>query len=369
MHEKIRVLQVFGQMNVGGAETMIMNIYYNIDRSRLQFDFVVHTEEKCYFDNKIMSMGGMIYHIPRYNGKNHFQYIKIWKNFFKKHPEYKIIHGHIRSTAAIYLKIAKNFGLITISHSHSTSYGYGLSAFVKNIFKYPIKYIADYLFACSESAGRWLYGEKALKSDKFYIIKNAIDLDKFIFNEKIRIKKRKELKIDDKNVIGHVGRFHPVKNHRFLIDIFKEINKKNKNSVLLLIGDGDLKKSIKTKVDKLGIADNVIFMGFRSDLSELYQAMDVFLFTSHYEGLPVVLIEAQAAGLPCIINDTIPAETKITELITVCELKKSPLYYAESVLKHFKNKKRINTIEILKLKGYDVKDSSKWLQEFYLGIA
>lgn len=324
MNKPIRILHVFGRLNRGGAEMMIMTLYRNIDRTKVQFDFIVHANEKCAFEDEVRFLGGNIYKVPRYNGKNHFQYKKAWNEFFQNHPEYKIIHGHIRSTASIYLKIAKKLGLITIAHSHNTSSGGGFSAVVKNILQYPIRSIADYLFACSRAAGEWLYGKRACKGDNFFILNNAIDTEKFIFNEETRLKKRKELQIEDKFVIGHVGRFHPQKNHYFLIDIFKEIYNINKNSVLLLIGDGDLKKSIQEKVEDLGLSNNVVFTGVRPNVPELLQAMDVFLFPSLYEGLPVALIEAQAAGLPCIVSDKITTDTKITDLISFVPLTKLP---------------------------------------------
>src|SRR5690625_2672586 len=152
MQKPNRILHVFGGMGRGGAETMVMNLYRKIDRSKIQFDFIVHTQNKCDFDDEIELLGGRIYRVPRYNGKNHFQYKRAWHKFLMNHPEYKIIHGHVRSTASIYLKIANSYGLITISHSHNTSSGKGFSAIVKNIFQYKIRYIADYLFACSQTA-------------------------------------------------------------------------------------------------------------------------------------------------------------------------------------------------------------------------
>jgi len=180
MSQPIRVLQVFAQMNRHGSESMIMSMYRNIDRSKVQFDFIVHTTDKCDYDEEIESLGGRIYSIPRYTGTNHFLYKKAWHNFLKQHSDYKIIHGHIRSTASIYLKIAKKYGLITIAHSHNTSSGAGFSAIVKNIYQYPIRYIVDYLFACSKSAGTWLFGERACRKDNFFILNNAIDTKKFI---------------------------------------------------------------------------------------------------------------------------------------------------------------------------------------------
>jgi len=365
MTEPIRVLQVFAKLNRGGSETMIMNLYRHIDRSKVQFDFVVHTEEKCAFDDEIEQLGGRIFRVPRYTGNNHFAYKKAWYGFFANHPEYKIIHGHVRSTASIYLWIAKKFRIITIAHSHNTSSGNGLSAVVKNIFQYPIRYIADHLFACSLPAGRWLFGDKALSKEKFKIVKNAIDTEKFIFNEETRNEKRDELRINGKFVIGHVGRFHPQKNHDFLIDLFKKIHNRNRNAVLLLVGDGELRKSIKGKVDKLELSDNVIFTGIRSDVPELFQAMDIFLFPSNYEGLGIVVVEAQASGLPCIVADTIPKEAIVSANVKSISLKDDIISWAESVLQYSSGYNRRNLYNMIVESGYDIKSTAIYLEDFY----
>lgn len=366
MTEPIRVLQVFAQMNRGGAETMIMNFYRNIDRSKVQFDFVVHTNEKCSYDDEIKALGGNIYRIKSYDGKNHFDYKKSWSIFFKNNPQYKIIHGHMRSTASIYLKIAKKNNLKTIAHSHNTSSGNGLSALAKNILQYPIRYISDYFFACSMTAGEWLFGEKVCQNKNFYLVKNAIDSEQFIFDEEIRLSKRKEFNINDKFVIGHVGRFHPQKNHEFLIDIFKDVHINNKNAILLLIGDGEQKIKIKDKVDKYNLSDFVIFAGLRDDIPDLLQAMDIFLMPSFFEGLPVTLMEAQASGLNCMVSDTITNDVKITDLITFVSLKKSSKYWAEYIMSNLAYYTRRKTHNEIRNAGYDVKKNVRWLEEFYL---
>lgn len=367
MREPMRVLHVFGGMGRGGAETMVMNLYRNIDRTKMQFDFIVHTRDKCAYDDEIMALGGRIYRVPRYKGKNHLQYKKAWNSFFKEHPEYKIIHGHVRSTASIYLKIAKKHGLATIAHSHSTSSGTGFSAIVKNILQYQIRYIADYLFACSESAGIWLFGKKACKGDNYYILNNAIDTQKFIYNEKKRMEKRKEFQLEDKFVIGHVGRFYGAKNHNFLIDIFKAIHDRNNNAVLMLVGDGELRQSIEKKVNDLGLNNKVIFTGVRSDIPDILQSMDVFLFPSLYEGLPVTLIEAQATGLSCIISDTITSEVCITPYIKPVSLSKTANEWADIVISSGKID-RIDTSHYIKENGFDIQETVKKLTMFYENI-
>jgi glycosyltransferase involved in cell wall biosynthesis len=367
MAEPIRVLQVFAQMNRGGAETMIMNFYRNVDRSKIQFDFIVHSQEECDYDMEIQSLGGKIFRIPRYTGKNHFRYNVEWHNFFKEHPEYKIIHGHLRSTASIYLKIAKKYGVKTIAHSHSTSSGNGISAIVKNILQYPIRYIADYLFSCSKVAGEWLFGKKATRQHNFVVVSNAIETSKFAYNEDLRIKKRIELHLENKFVVGHIGRFITAKNHIFLLNIFKEIYDINPNAILLLIGDGELKRLIEKKVSELGLNNSVVFTGVRSDIPGLLQAMDVFLFPSLYEGLPVTLIEAQASGLKIVASNTLTEEVAITDLITFCSLKTDPRDWANCALddNFDSNNRHINFTKV-KRSNYDIEENAKWLQNFYL---
>lgn len=349
-------------MNRGGAETMIMNLYRNIDRSMIQFDFIVHTEEKCAFDDEIKELGGKIFRMPTYMGKNHIYYKKCWNKFFDNHRNYKIIHGHVRSTAAIYLKIAKKHGLVTIVHSHSTSSGKGVLAYLKNIMQYPIRYIAEHFFACSKEAGQWLFGNKV----NFHILNNAIETKKFALNNDVRNNKRKKLQLEDKFVIGHIGRFNAVKNHDFLIDIFHNVYKKNKKAVLVMVGDGALRQSIKEKVKYLGIENNVIFTGVRSDIPKLLQTMDIFVLPSLYEGLPVTLIEAQTSGLPCIISSVVTEKVNISGLVEFISLKDSKEHWAEVILKYQSGFIREDAYKKVKKAGYDIKENAKWLESFYL---
>jgi glycosyltransferase involved in cell wall biosynthesis len=358
-------------MNRGGAETMIMNLYRHIDRSKVQFDFVVHTEDKCAFDDEITQLGGRIYRIPRYNGKNHFIYTKAWRVFLIKHSEFKIIHGHLRTTASLYLNIAKKFGLITIAHSHSTaSRGNRINRLVKAIMQIPIKYTADYMFACSYEAGRWLFGDRVINNHKFRIFKNAIELNKFQYNLKTRNYIRNILNINDKLVVGHVGSFSTPKNHSFLLDIFFELQKYNEDSILLLIGDGELRANIEIKARKLDIKDKVIFIGSVPDVNDYIQAMDVFVFPSIFEGLGISLIEAQAANLPCVISDCIPSEVIVTNLIETVSLDAPPNLWVEKINKTINSNVRDHkNYAQLAEKGYCVLDTAKELEKFYLIIS
>ena len=365
MERPIRILHVLGALDRHGAETMIMNIYRNIDRSKIQFDFIIHTNEKCDYNDEINKLGGKIYSVPRYAGINHFKYKKAWADFFNIHPEYRIIHGHMRSTAAIYLKIAKKHGLITIAHSHSTaSRGNKAVQLVKNMMHLPIRYTADYLFACSAEAGKWLFGKKAIKKDNYKIIKNAIDVEEYLFNETKRKEMRKALGIEDKFVVGHAGSFTYPKNHKFLIDVFCQVEMQNKNSVLLFAGDGELRPQIEKRISSLGIKNKVILTGVVSNVNDYMQAMDVFVFPSIWEGLPVTIVEAQASGLPCIISDKITNEVCITPYIKSVPLTKSANIWADIIISS-KKVDRSDTKHYIEKSGFDIRDSMEKLTAFY----
>jgi len=361
MNKPIRILQVLAGMNRGGSETFIMNVYRKLDKTKVQFDFILFREEECDYNEEIRKLGGKIYWIPRYNGRNHVLFKNAWRSFFKEHPEYKIIHGHVRSTASIYLRIANNYGLTTIAHSHNTSSGKGLDAVVKNILQYPIRFIANHRFACSKKAGIWLFGKKV----PFTVLNNAIDTKSFIFNKQKRESKRKELNLQNKLVIGHVGRFHMQKNHDFLIDIFNEVLNKRDDVVLLLVGDGELRFSIERKIEDLKLNHSIILAGIQSDISEMLQAMDVFVFPSLFEGLGIVVVEAQASGMPCVIADTIPEEAYVTELIEKLSLKDSTTKWANKIIEVSGSKRKDTHKEIIK-SGYDIKETTAWLEKFYI---
>lgn len=343
-----------------------MNIYRNIDRSSLQFDFVVHTKQKGAFDDEIYAMGGRIFSVPRYQVYNHLAYKKAWRRLFKDHGrEWKFVHGHVFTTASIYLRIAKQFGLSTVAHSHSTSSGSGLNALIKDILQRPLKEnnIADYRYACSKEAGSWLFGEDL---SGVTILKNAVNAHKFAYNQTVRDQVRKDLDIDQFLVMGHVGTFYEPKNHMFLIDVFQEVHLKNSNALLMLVGRGHLEKQVRDKVKDLGLEDRVRFMGVRADVAELLQAMDLFVLPSLFEGLPLTIIEAQAAGLPCFVSDTITDEVRITDLVRFISLQVSAEQWAKMIHASLRSFTRRNTCFDIINSGYDVQSTARSLQDFYL---
>lgn len=359
---KIRVLQMIGSLDVGGSQIMIMNIYRNINRKLVQFDFVIDRDEESFFKEEILRLGGKIYKLPKFNGKNFFDVTKAWDNFLNKHKEYKIIHSHVRSYASIYLPIAKNHGLKTIIHSHSTSNGSGFASAVKKVMQFPLRYIADYFFACGKDAGQWLFG----RNTKFKILNNAIDTNVYKFDMAKRLEIRKSLGIsDDTFVVGNVGRFMEVKNHSFLIDIFAELSK-HKKAKMLLVGDGELRSEIEDKIKRLNLTDKVILTGFVDNVQDYLQAMDVFVFPSVYEGLGIVAVEAQATGLPVVCSDVVPKESKITSIIKYIPLDKPVSFWEKCILKCTDGYERKDTTDKIKKAGYDIHQTAQWLENFYI---
>lgn len=363
MKYPIRVLQVVTYMGRGGLETMLMNYYRHIDHSKVQFDFLTHREFDGNYDKEIKELGGNVYHLSNLNPLS-TSYKKSLNNFFKNNSEYKIVHSHLDCMAGIPLKYAKlNNVPIRIAHAHNSNQTKDLKYPLKLFYKRNIKKNANYLFACGDEAGKWMFN-----TDNFKVLNNAIDAKDYTFNINIRNDKRKEFGIsDDSILVGHVGRFFPQKNHDFLIDIFNQFHKDHPNSYLMLVGEGELKTSIQDKVNTLGLEDYVILTGLRSDVNDLLQAMDVFLFPSLYEGLPVSIIEAQAAGLPCLISDKVPIECKKTDLVYQLNLEDSFNVWSDKIfeLSHIT---RRDTYEEIKQSGFDIVENAKWLENFYVEL-
>lgn len=357
----IRVLHVVTYMGRGGLETMLMNYYRHIDRSKVQFDFLVHREFEADYDEEIKSLGGRIYHVSRLVPWSR-RYKAELRRFFRTHPEYKIVHVHQDCLSSVALQCAKDCGIpVRIAHSHNSNQDKNIKYLFKRYYMRKIPETATELFACGKAAGDWMFGGKA-----YQLLPNAIAAEKYIYEEEKAKKIKKELDLEKNLVIGHIGRFNPQKNHKFLIDIFEKCFEKNQKVRLMLIGDGEGRKEIENKVKERGLQDNVIFMGVRRDVPELLQAMDVFVFPSLYEGLPVTMIEEQAAGVPAVISDRVSEECIITkDLVKVEGLEETPEQWAGEILKQVKISKRDRSEEIKKAK-YDVETNAKWLEEYYL---
>lgn len=361
----IRVAEVVGKYIGGGVEAVVLNYFSFINRDKIQFDFICDSDSTDIPYEKIESMGGKVILIPPY--QNIFKYQRELKKVLKE-GNYKIVHSHINTLSIFPLRAAKKVGVpIRIAHSHSTSNKKEWKKnLVKNILKPFSKVYANKYMCCSELAGRWLFGNKEYDKGTVYLLNNAIDLDKYKYDEKIRNSKRKELKIKPSTfVVGHIGRFVEQKNHRFLIDIFNEIHKKNNDSLLLLAGQGPLMDEMKEKVHNLGLDVNVQFLGQRNDANELYQAFDLFLLPSLYEGLPVVGVEAQASGNLCYLSNDMTKETKVLDSTVFMSLKSSAEEWANAILNDAKSYKKHDTKEEVSKYGFNIEKEAKKLEEKY----
>jgi glycosyltransferase involved in cell wall biosynthesis len=362
--QPIRVLNMFTIMDRGGAETMVMNYYRHIDRTKVQFDFLVHREQRGAYDDEIEALGGRIYRMCPIYPQNFARYKRDLRVFFREHPEYKIIHSHMSELGYFAFCEAERQGIpVRICHAHNAPHGFDMKMIMRNYFKSRMMPHLTHLFMCGVESGRWLYG--AQNESRFIMLNNAIDAAAYTCNSEKRAEMRNQLDLTDKFVVGHVGRFNPQKNHPFLLEIFAALFKKNPDAVLLLIGGGDDMPKIEAKAQTLGIAEHVRFLGVRSDVADLMQAMDVFVFPSLYEGLGIVLIEAQASGLPCVVSNVIPSEAYLTDLVTSEKLSASPDTWAEKILE-MRNVPRIDRHAEIAAHGFDITTEAVKLQEFYL---
>lgn len=366
MTQPIRILMVFTVMNRGGAETMVMNYYRNIDRSKVQFDFMVHRQELGAYDDEIESLGGKIYRMMPLNPFTFGKYKKQIAAFFNEHSEYRIIHGHCSELGYFVYKEAARRGTPTIiAHAHNSKAEFDIKWLFRTWAKHRMRRYVTQIFTCGEESAIWLAGRDLGR--KAILQRNAIDTNRYVYNQEKAKEIRRVLEIpEDELVIGHVGRFFSQKNHDFLIDIFAEIHRLHSKSRLLLVGDGILKEKIAHKVRLLGLQDYVRFMGSRNDVPDLLQAFDAFLFPSLHEGLSLAMVEAQCSGLPCIISDTIPREIGMTDLVSFVSLEEKPEKWAAIVLNEYgeKRKRSLYPERIIEA-GYDIHRNALWLQNYY----
>lgn len=355
----IRVAQVIGKLKAGGVEMVIYNYYRHIDHSKYQFDFIIDSDSEWTFPQELIDMGARVYEVPPYQKLP--QYINALVKLFREN-QYQIVHSNMNSLSVFSLCAAKMSGVpVRICHSHSTA---APGETKKNILKFLLrpfsKLFPTHLCACSRFAGEWLYGKRTMEQGKVTIFNNAIDTQKFAFDPVVRAEVRKELNItDDTFVVGHVGRFCYQKNQEFLVDVFAEVHRKNPNTVLLMVGIGETMEMIRAKVKTLSLSDSVIFTGARNDVHRLYQAMDIFVLPSRYEGLGMVVVEAQCAGLPVIVSDKVPTEAKACEDVTFLPLD-SASKWAETI-SSIKVTDRVRPIDA----KFDINFEALKLQYFY----
>lgn len=358
--EVVKVLHIVPNMQAGGLETLIMNIMRNIDRNKIQFDFIVHYKEKRFYDDEIIKLGGKIYRFSLRNDHNLVKYIWQLNKFFREHKEYKIIHCHMESIGFLVFLIAKVYGVkVRVAHSHNIKTEDTIKGKVKYIISRPFKYLATNCFACSDEAGDYLF-----KNKDYTVLPNAIELKKFEFSESKRRKIRNELNIsDDTMVVGHIGRFCRQKNHLQLIDIFYDYLKVVPDSKLVLVGEGEELERVVNKCDGLNISEKVIFLNNRKDTDFLYSAFDLFLFPSLFEGLGIVLIEAQVSGLKCYTTKClVPATACISDNIEYIGLK-------DNWVKRLVDNNNYCRTEVLfnsNKDNFDIDIISKRLEDFYI---
>lgn len=363
-----RVLHVVGAMNMGGTETMLMNIYRNIDRSKVQFDFISYTDKESYYDEEIKQLGGKIIKLNRSNS------IKELCNVIKKNGPYDIVHAHTLFNCGIAMKAAKKYGIkIRISHAHTNldSNNSIIKKIYINLMRYSINKNSTKLLACSDAAGRYLFGDRYVNKGKYSYLPNLIDYSKFIDEKYDKVREfKREMKLEDKIVIGHIGRFIEAKNHKFIIDILKYISEKNKDIVLLLVGDGPMRVEIEKIAHQKNVYDKIRFVGIRDDIDIMLKSMDVFVFPSIYEGLGLVMLEAQASGIPCIVSNAIQPEADLNlGLVTKLSLDDSTSLWGDNILR-VSNKKEKDKEKIIKSfeeTGYSLKGGIDRLMNIYKG--
>ena len=352
-----RILQVVTYMGRGGIETMLMNYYRRMDREKIQFDFLVHRDFRADFDDEIEALGGRIYRIPPMNPAS-ASYRKALADFFREHP-YRVVHCHLNYMSGVVLAAAKQAGVpVRIAHAHTASMAPGWKQSVRRLCKHLIPFTATHCFACSTEAGRAIFGKQP-----FSILTNAIDAVTFAPDEKLRSEVRAELGLGDAYTVMHVGRMVYAKNHEFLLDAFRELLNTEPGARLVLVGDGELRSRVGEKAAQLP-ADAVRILGSRTDIPRLLQAADIFAFPSRFEGMPVTMIEAQAAGLPCIKSDTVTNECVVTDLVQSLPID-DPKVWADAILAA-RGTSHTAVLADIQRSGYDITAAAKKLTRFYL---
>lgn len=365
----IRVLHSVSNMDRAGLETMIMNYYRHIDRSRIQFDFLANKPKKGEYEPEITALGGHIYRAPGYNPLKFGEYTAFLRDILAREPDIKIIHVHNGELGLYALEAAKLCGMkARFYHAHSTRIA-GSGKAIKTALKPFIKYAATDYLACGEEAARFYYGGAAEKHG-FTLVRNAIDTARFTYSPAIRERVRREHSLGDAPVIGHVGSFSEVKNHLRLISVFAELRGSLPECKLVLAGEGPLIGAVMSKAEELGVRESVVFTGSIPNVNELYQAMDAFALPSLFEGLPVVGVEAQAAGLPCLFSSAVPSEADFSGLVRFMPLERSDSEWAGALTSMLsKRNERRDMSDKVKAAGYDITSAAVKLEKLYIAAA
>lgn len=369
--EPLRVLHVIGAMDRAGAETLVMNLYRKMDRSQVQFDFLVNETRTCDYDEEILGLGGRLYRIPRFMVANYLGYDRACREFFAR-DEHPVVHGHIALPAFIYLPLARRAGAFTILHSHAQNYPLSPAQLVFRALTHRARGRADYYLACSQQAGLDMFGSDIVAGERFRVLKNGIDARATRFSREGRARVRAELGLGEETpVLGHVGRFSAIKNHAFLISVFRRVHRRLPDAHLVLVGKGELEDEVRRLVAEAGVAERVHFLGVRDDVPDVLSAMDAFLFTSFSEGLSNAVVEAQTSGLPCVVSTGIPALAAIGPNITFLDLDEGDEAWAQRACEllasgsHGREDAYLDAVR----SGFDIGESARWISEFYLDHA
>ena len=370
-----RVLVLLTVLDRGGAETMAMNYLRHFDRSRVVYDFLVNREYRGDYEDEIEALGGRIYRMCPMYPQYFARYKRQFRAFLRKHPEYRIIHSNLEDRSYFPLRIAKEEGVpVRIAHAHNVMRGFDAKTIFRDYFRLRLPGNPTHMFACSQEAGDWLFGKK--NREQVIQIPNAIDVEQYRYNPETARQVRAEFGVTDPNtlVVGHVGRFAPQKNHKQLVEIFAAVHKRQTNSVLWLVGGGhgtqSLQKEVHARVRELGLQDAVKFLGVRSDVPRILQGMDVFVMPSLYEGLGIVLLEAQAASVPCVMSNVIPQQVNVSGLVRTRALQDDSDIWAETILEcassRQNNSDRVHLADVVRTAGFDIAQNARQLEQWYL---
>ena len=367
----MRVLQVIGAMDRAGAETMIMNLYRAIDRTRVQFDFLVHEQRECDYDEEIRELGGRLHRLPRFTGVNLPTYRAGCRRLFAEY-RYPVVHGHIGSSAAVYLREAKRAGSYAIAHSHAQNFLKGAPGLAFRVVAYPTRFVADHFMACSLEAGVDRFGRRVVEGGSFSLLNNGIDLSLYRCDQAAHEAAKRRLKVAGRPVFGHVGRLSGEKNHRFLFEVFSQVLRELPDAVLLLVGRGPLRGELERLAQERGLSDSVRFLGVCDDVPGVLKALDVFVFPSTKEGLAMAAVEAQAVGATCVLSTGVPEAAVVSPRVSRLDLSLGAARWARAVVEAYESslsRDRADCVEEVRAHGFDIADTAAWLEGFYLDAA
>lgn len=365
----IRVLHSVSNMDRAGIETMLMNYYRHIDRTKIQFDFLCNKKKPGAYDEEIISMGGRIFHTPGLIPTKYPQYLEYMKDLFDKYPEYRIIEAHNGALGVYALHAAKKNNIpVRIFHAHGASITKDWKWPIKMFCKSRIRSNINIKFTCGIAAAQCYYGKKVVQQSDYELIPNAIEVERFLYDSNVRMSLRHKYQLEKKHVVGHVGRFMAQKNHKFLISVFAEIAARDELATLVLLGDGELMMEIQKKVAQLNLIDRVIFVGNVENANEWYSAFDVFVLPSTWEGLPVVGVEAQAADLPCFFSSNITREIELSDKAYFLSLEAPISEWAKCIIDKFDDTRRESRTTLITEAHYNIKVESKYLEKRYMEL-